>query len=735
MNPLPDTFNNPQLWPLLLFAILPALLYFIDRRRARRIDWPALRFFLNRQKGKLRWMRLREALLISVRTLALALIVYALLGPVSLVEKELGTDSTSSRGLVLAFDTSFSMSYRPDGEPGNLLERAKTRGRRLLAQLKPGDAALLLDPARPAEEAASELFSREKNHAELEEISLGARRFELLHAIDDAIEGASRLPSTVREIYIFTDFQAHSLGRAGEGSLDFLASRLRALDPIPTIELVDCGAAEPRNHRVIELESDSLATGTSSPVGLRVKVAPAPGTEGLQLRITVNGEVLSSQPLPPVKPGSPALEILSSHRFSSAGNARVSAEIVGEDAGDGLRADDARHLVIEVLDRLEVPIIQENPDSGRADGGHWIDLALFPRYGETNPPEVIFRPAIMKSISGEILERSRVIILSEIQPMKPAELRLIEDFVSRGGGLLIFAGEKTDRDFANGRLWREGRGLMPARLVEKRKTAAGETLHPLQTDLEHPVFSIFKGVSEGELARVSIRSYWQAGAPGENAAVLSRTTVELPWIIERPRGTGKTILFLTSASPADTDLPRTPLFVPLLHRMVRYLALGPSSSLACEQGRPIDLALDTAETAGKVRVTPPGGESSLVDTSEFKGKPAFSWKSTRETGFYSFDFSKGNGSRRSEIRAVNTNPEESDLRRLEEDTRQKVAEALGGRLGSHSQESTSSLQTAVVELEHWPYALLLGLALLVAELLLLRGMRSSKTAEPAGGAA
>ena len=46
MNPLPDTFNNPQLWPLLLFAILPALLYFIDRRRARRIDWPALRFFL-----------------------------------------------------------------------------------------------------------------------------------------------------------------------------------------------------------------------------------------------------------------------------------------------------------------------------------------------------------------------------------------------------------------------------------------------------------------------------------------------------------------------------------------------------------------------------------------------------------------------------------------------------------------------------------------------------------------
>ncbi len=735
MNPLPDTFNNPQLWPLLLFAILPALLYLIDRRRARRIDWPALRFFLNRQKGRLRWMRLREALLIAVRTLALALMVYALLGPVTLVEEELGTDRSSSRGLVLTFDTSLSMSYRPGGEPGNLLERAKTRARRLLEELKPADAALLLNPARPRGEARSELFSREKNQAELEELSLEAGRFELLHAIDEAIEAASGLPSEVREIYIFTDFQAHSLGQGDQENLDFLAARLRALDPLPSLELVDCGVPEARNHRVIELESDSLATGTASPVGLRVKVSPVPGTEGLQLRITVNGEVISSRPLPAVKAGSPPLEIVASHRFNSAGEARVSAEILGEDAGDGLRADDARHLVIEVLDRLEVPIIQADPDSGRVDGGHWIDLALFPRYGETNPPEVIFRPAIMKSISGTLLEKARVLILSEVQPIEPPELGLIEDFVSRGGGLLIFAGEKADRDFANSRLWREGRGLLPAGLLQLRKAATGEALHPLQTDLEHPVFSIFKNVSEGELARISIRNYWQAGAPGPNSSVLSRITTELPWIIEHSQGAGKIILFLSSAAPAASDLPRTPLFVPLLHRMVRYLALGPSSSLASEQGQPIDLVLDTVETAGPVRVTQPGGESSLVEASELSGKPAISWSRTLETGFYSFDFSKELGTRRRETRAVNSNPGESDLSRLEESARQKIAEALGGRLARHSQESTGSLQTAMVELEHWPYALVAGLALLLAELLLLRGIRAPVKAEAAGGKA
>lgn len=735
MNPLPDTFNNPQLWPLLLFALLPALLYFIDRRRARRLDWPALRFFLARQRGRLRWIRFREALLIGVRTLALALLIYALLGPVNRIEEELGAESTSSRGLVLAFDTSFSMSYRPDGTPANLLERAKSRARELLDELRPVDAALILTPPGRVYKDESGLFDRGKTRRDLDAIQLARGHFELLHSLDNAIEKASELPSTVREIYVFTDFQAHSLPQADRGSLDFLASRLRALDPVPSIELVDCGAAKPLNHRVVELGSDSLATGTASAVSLRVRVSPAPGTEGLQLRITVDGEVISSRPLPPAKPGSPDPVVLASHRFTSAGNARVSAEIVGEEAGDGLRADDSRHLVIEVLDRLEVPILQENPDSGRSAGGHWLDLALFPRYGEINPPEVIFRPAIMGSINRELLERSRVVILSGIRPMEQAEMSLIEDFVSRGGGLLVFAGEKTDKDFANSRFWREGRGLLPAALVRWQSAGPGESLHPLETDLEHPVFSIFKGASEGELERISIRNYWQAGPPGENSTVLSKATSEFPWIIERSRGMGKTILFLTSATPADTDLPRTPLFVPLLHRMVRYLALGPSSSLAFEQGEAIDLPLKTGDSRGTVRITTPGGESSTTETSELEGKPALTWEQTLETGFYTFAFSNAAGSRRTETRAVNTNPRESDLRRLDHDTLEDLAGSLGIHLGNYSHKRPGPRQTTLVEIEHWPYALLLGLALLVAELLMLRRMAGSRTGEPPGGIA
>lgn len=729
MNPVPDTFHNPYLWPLLLFALLPALLYIIDRRRARRMDWPALRFFITRQRARLRWIRLREALLIAVRSLALALMVYSLLGPVTRVEKEVGSTDSLSRGLVLVFDTSFSMAYTPKGEAGDLLKRAKARARALLDGLRPVDTALLLPSANAAEIAEEELYNLEKLRLNLEELELGGAPFDLLRAIDEAIGKAARLPAAVREIYIFTDQQSDSLSQAGEKGLDFLSARLAALEPAPSIMLVDCGIPDASNHRIVEFESDALVTGTDSAMGFRARVAPAPGATDLQLRITVNGEVIASKA---VKEGAEApLEFSFSHRFTSAGTTRVSAELVGEKADDGLPYDDARHLVIEVLDRLEVPIIQDSPARGRAGGGHWLDLALFPRYGEAHPPEVIFRPIILGSAESGILARSRVLVLSGIPALGQLELKLIEDFVRRGGGLLIFANAETDKLFANDRLWLAGRGLLPAKLLEKQEPATGEAFHPLEVNLAHPVLSIFKGVSEADLARLAIRRCWKTGPVKEKAAVLSKTSSGAPWIIEHSLGDGRIMFFSTGASPADTDLPRTPLFVPLLHRMIRYLALGSSPSPGHNQGEVLRLKLEADEQEAEIRITSPGEEAERINTGG-EG-PVISWPKTGRTGFYSFDIGQEKGGWRNVTLAVNMDPAESNLERIHPAALERLEQELGIYRTRHSQGRHGARQNVIVELDHWPYALLAGLFLLFCELFLLRGFTASKLLQPAGG--
>lgn len=725
MSPLPDTFHNPYLWPLLLFALLPTLLYIIDRRKARRMDWPALRFFLTRQRARMRWIRLREALLIAVRSLALFLMVYALLGPVTRIEKELGGASPASRGLVLVFDTSFSMAYHPAEDSGDLLARGKRNARALLDELGPTDTALVLAPANASLETSDELFDLEKTRLAMEELQLAGGSFDLLRAIDEAIARASRLPSSVREIYIFTDLQGSGMGETQTRNLDFLASRLAALDPTPSIQLVDCGVAEAPNNRVVEFESDSLVTGTDAAIGLRARVATFKDARDLYLRITVNGEIIANKPLAVGKTGSPARELTFQHRFSSAGPARVSAEIVGEKAGDGLPADDARHLVIEVLDRLEVPILQASPDRGKAGGGHWLDLALFPRYGEAHPPEVIFRPVILGSANSPILDRSRVLILSGLRMAEARELELIEAFVHRGGGLLIFADAETDSLFANQRLWRGGRGLLPVELLERQVAVAGESYHPLETSMDHPVFSIFKGVSEADLARLSIRSLWQTGSMKEEAAVLSKTSGGPPWIIEHSPGKGRVVFFATGADPTDTDLPRTPLFVPLLHRMIRYLALGPSPDLGRDQGEPIEVALEADERSDTIRLTSPAEEAVNISIPDDATRRTATWKETRETGFYSFDFSRENGDRRTVTLAVNMNPDESNLKRIDKKSLALLERKLGLARGSHSRDRQGARREFIDEIEHWPYALFSGLLLLLCELVLLRGFAST----------
>ena len=328
---------------------------------------------------------------------------------------------------------------------------------------------------------------------------------------------------------------------------------------------------------------------------------------------------------------------------------------------------------------------------------------------------------ILGSAESGILARSRVLVLSGIASVEPRELELIENFVRRGGGLLVFADAGADRLFANDRLWREGRGLLPAALLKRQKAETGEAYHPAAVNLEHPVLSIFKGASEADLGRLAIRSCWTTGPVKEKAVILSKTSGGSPWIIEHSLSDGRIIFFATGADPADTDLPRTPLFVPLLHRLIRYLALGPSLSMGCHQGGTLEVALEAGERAAEIRLTRPNGETENIADSAGTGKRGVSWRKTAQTGFYSFDIGQENGDKRAVTLAVNMDPAESDLERIDADSLELLERKLGVDKLKHSQGRPGLRQSVVVELEHWPYALLAGLLLLLCELVLLRG--------------
>jgi hypothetical protein len=74
------------LYPLFLFGLaaasLPILIHLLNRRRLKRIKFPAVRFILLSQKRISRSYRLRHWLLLALRTLAVVLLALLLANPI-----------------------------------------------------------------------------------------------------------------------------------------------------------------------------------------------------------------------------------------------------------------------------------------------------------------------------------------------------------------------------------------------------------------------------------------------------------------------------------------------------------------------------------------------------------------------------------------------------------------------------------------------------------------------------
>jgi hypothetical protein len=92
---------------------------------------------------------------------------------------------------------------------------------------------------------------------------------------------------------------------------------------------------------------------------------------------------------------------------------------------------------------------------------------------------------------------------------------------------------------------------------------------------DHPIFSAFaKG---GRLVSTRVYGYNRA-TPIERASVICALDDGSPVIIEALTGQGKVLLVTTSLDTSWNELPVSPVFLPLLHQMLEYLAGGGSAS-------------------------------------------------------------------------------------------------------------------------------------------------------------
>lgn len=719
--------DRSLLWGLALAAI-PIIFYLLDRRRTKPVDWAAVQFFGDWRRT-LRWMRLRELLLVAIRCAVLGAAAFLLARPQSEVEVSVTPESAGRQALVLAIDNTPSMALE-DAE-GSRIGRARDLAAALVDRLHPGDEILIIPlsphPDAPAAILSQPLKARERIFA----LPIGPPARNGLDLLEEALLRSQKLLAPLRRIVVLTDLQGRAWPLEEKHRLDYLRERVEALAPRPEIALIDLGRPPSENQAVTGLELAKPLAGTDSPEGIIATLRrfrsgsketpkyPAGLTvlNRTQVTLSVDGAAVESKTIE--LPEGQAVSVRFEHRFLEPGFHQIEAAL----PSDALPLDDRRFLSARVAERIPVLLVEDfQPEKGLDSEAGLLHLALAPQARGQAAPKVLFKPrrASVRDLEEVDPRAYRVLIFANVAELPAAWTRALEEHVRAGAGALFFAGPNTSiAGFSNG-LFRAGKGLLPAEPIEIIRPGDRSAAMPEGFDFAHPALALFSDQKNGDLSRLEIHGWLALRPAGKQSRVLAHLAGgQSPFLLEKPFGRGRVLLAATSASRRDSNLPLQTFFLPLLHTWAGWLAAHGEPALNFTAGEPIPIEALAGE-GSPLELEAPDGRTVEVKPSDLNPEKteAGSWRfeGAYLSGFYILKA----GARKLAAYAANYPPDESDPAPIDEQGRELLASRLGLRIAGSPEELATGELRSVQLRPYWRWLLGLAAGLLAAEILLSR---------------
>ena len=224
---------------------------------------------------------------------------------------------------------------------------------------------------------------------------------------------------------------------------------------------------------------------------------------------------------------------------------------------DALMVDNDFLLLLKVREDLPILVAGAEPDA------FFLQHALTP--SEKTP--VRTKRIDPGQLAAESLQNYPCVFLANALPLPGQAVARLEDYVRQGGVLAIFPGDGANpSDYT-------AFSCLPAQVDRVIDTAAAPERQSLV--LLDPLDPLFAGLKmpPGVSPAATVQRRLAFGKLNPDAKALIGASSENPFLLSRPFGAGRVLLFSLSADRRWSDLPLSPFFLPLLHQTVR-LACG-----------------------------------------------------------------------------------------------------------------------------------------------------------------
>ncbi len=583
------------LYPAFLFGLaaasLPILIHLLNRRRLKRIRFPAVRFILLSQKRISRSYRLRHWLLLALRTLAVICLALLLANPIF----QTGAGLFAGGGpvtLVVLLDNSLSMKWAGDG---NGFKQAKEAARLLISGLNEGDRAALIPTNVETKETFRLKSQKEILLRELDAIEIADGTANLSAALSQAYE-LLQDPAGEKEVRFITD-----LGLTGWDK--FSLASMKRVDPSIALKVIHVGRKQtPANGSIREVRLADPAVGVNLPLQIEATVANFSDREikDVLVQLSIDGESKEQKlaTLPPQGEKSVSFQTRIAQPGAHMGQVTLKKE--------SLAGNSVAYFTLEAQDKLKILVVDGDPQTSLVQSESFFLIRALNPAGERDTSLFLPTVIVADGLNAANLEAYQVVALCNVAALPDGFISKLQSYLGQGGGLLIFLGDKVRQDPYNQQLAR----LLPTALRDQKTGAEANGEKIDHIDLTHPALQIFAdAILQESIRSARVWSYTRGAGKG----LISLANGD-PLVLEHKVGPGKVMLVTTSADRDWNDLPVKTVYLPLIQSLTQYLAGGKRGSLdpGIAVGTSKELTLPPSWVGKTLRVTKPDKRSADV---------------------------------------------------------------------------------------------------------------------------